>query len=75
MVHESLKPINLTEPLEDLAMAQQLQDKLVDLKTELKKARDLIYRLELPEKHELCMNHVRIKTLHFDCRHMIRICV
>ena len=73
VVHESLKPRSPTEPFEDLAMAQQFQDELADIKTELTKARDLIYRLELPEKHELCISHAQLMKQHFDCCHMIRI--
>ena len=77
VLEKSLQTINaalesLPPESDDLALIQQYQEELSDVKTELTTCRDCSYRLELPEDHDLCVKLSELKTLHFYCCHSIK---
>lgn len=79
MLEKSLKNVDdkiKSLPLEvkDVALLQQLQEELSDLKFELNDCRTRSVRLSLPETNELSVNCSRLKELHFvfDCCHRVK---
>ena len=70
IVDNSLKsaPVDL----KDLPLIQQFQEELADIKAELATCRDTSYRVELPDRHELCVKYAELKALHFNCCHRIK---
>ena len=67
ILEKSLQTINaalesLPPESDDLALIQQYQEELSDVKTELTTCRDCSYRLELPEDHDLCIKLSELKT-------------
>ena len=77
MLERSLKNIDdkinsLPLEVEDLALLQQLQEDLSDLKLELNDCRTRSVRLSLPEEHELSVKCSRLKEVHFECCHRVK---
>ena len=77
VLEKSLRTINATleslppEP-DDLALIQQYQEEMSDIKTELATCHDCSFLLELPEDHDLCVKLSELKTLHFYCCHSFK---
>ena len=76
-LEESLRSIDvavnsLSPETEDLALVQQYQEELTDLKSELSTCRESLSLLELTEEDELRVKYTQLKTLHFNCCHKIK---
>ena len=77
LLDESLETIDvavnsLSPETEDLALIQQYQEELSDIKGQLATYRDCLSHLELPEDDELRVRYSQLKTLHFNCCHKIK---
>ena len=77
LLDESLETIDvavnsLSPETEDLALIQQYQEELLDIKGPLATYRDCLSHLELPEDDELRVRYSQLKTLHFNCCNKIK---
>ena len=69
-LEESLQSIETAlaeEGLSDLALIQQYQEELTDLKSELSTCREISTALDLEEDDALHTKYVALKIKHFDC--------
>ena len=76
-LEETLKTIDvalnsLSPETEDLALIQQYQEELSDIKGQLAMCRDCLSHLELLEDDESRVKYSQLKTLHFNCCHKIK---
>ena len=63
---------SLSPKTEDLALIQQYQEELLDIKGQLATYCDCLSHLKLPEDDELRVRYSQLKTLHFNCCHKIK---
>ena len=69
-IHTTLE--SLPSEVDDLTLVQQYREELSDIKIELSTCRDGSYRLELPDDHDLWLRYSQLKTMHFNCCHIVK---
>ena len=65
-IHTTLE--SLPPEVDDLTLTGRSSD----IKTELSTCRDGSYRLELPDDHDLWLRYSQLKTMHFNCCHIVK---
>ena len=63
---------SLSPEADDLALIQQCQEELLDLKIEMKSCLESLTRLGVGDEDELRRQYLRLKTKHFDCSRMVK---
>lgn len=76
-IDRSLKAVSdklkaLPTDVADLALVQQLQEELTDVKADLSSCQGALHHMGIIEEHELYAKYYQLKKTHFDCCHTVK---